>query len=652
MSGGAELPSSSAMEVDGKKQRKKITFNLKGQIIQGKNEFKARGFELLKTHIRLAFDDWRHVPDKKKEDMMSLISPPEEKDAVFTQLGVQLKTWKKNVRNKYFGNTRESVLAYKDKVPESVQVSLSAWNTFVDREATPEKLAQRCKAKDNRSKKTDAHYLGRTSYAENEEICMSVEKRKPDRVELYVDARKNPKTKLCHPGAVSDVEQLMAIRSTQDESSKGSIETDALTRHFGKDKRGRTRGVGSTVARTKLKATLPIRNELEQMKASVQSINDSLDDLKSTMSHILKVVQGMNPSSNPESGASHTRTNAEVGVIPIVHCSKKSVTGSPSTPTSGPSKSYKLMNLDGSKSIAQVTIVKTAPGSLVHGRPLLPFEVKIAVVKVFPGMGDEPLWKGNQRGVDTLAEIEGGYLVWPKYLMEEVTGDNCMVIVEEPVDCPNVSVIACKYVSIFQECLQHSGLPIWNILNNIGFWHQLTEVLVMVQICSMGFEDEVVNSELEQMAQEFAASSFATSYLPLIALVVQTKYVGREIEGKWFNIRGVNQMDKTLSIRGARISFSLWEVAGGDSSHDHIPLACKDSVAMIFMFDLTSRCTLNRNFSSYVIAVYSASINKRGNGIRTRVPNVHGHTRVSLVAIEDMVSEVANAIREIIDGGE
>ncbi|KAM7477468.1 hypothetical protein LguiA_025681 [Lonicera macranthoides] len=264
--------------------------------------------------------------------------------------------------------------------------------------------------------------------------------------------------KLCHPGAVFDV---------------GSIETDALTRHFGKYKRGHTRGVSSTVARTKLKATLPIRNKLEQMKASGQSTNDLLDDLKSTMSHLLRVVQGMNPSSNPESGASHIKTNAEVGVIPIVHCSEKSATGSPSTPTSGPSKSYKLMNLDGSKSIAQVTIVKIARGSLVHGRPLFPFEVKVVVVKVFPGMGDKPLWKGNQGGADTVEETEGGYLVWPKYLMEEVTGDNCV------------------------------------------------EILVMVQICSMGFEDEVVNSELEQMAQAFAAGSSATSYLPLIALVVQ-----------------------------------------------------------------------------------------------------------------------------------
>ncbi|KAM7465588.1 hypothetical protein LguiB_013150 [Lonicera macranthoides] len=69
-------------------------------------------------------------------------------------------------------------------------------------------------------------------------------------------------------------------------------------------------------------------------------------------------------------------------------------------------------------------IVKTAPGSLVHGRPMLPFEVKVNVVKVFPGMGDGPIWKGNQGGVDSLVESKGGYLVWPKYLMEEVLGEN------------------------------------------------------------------------------------------------------------------------------------------------------------------------------------------------------------------------------------
>ncbi|KAM7497020.1 hypothetical protein LguiA_021434 [Lonicera macranthoides] len=55
---------------------------------------------------------------------------------------------------------------------------------------------------------------------------------------------------------------------------------------------------------------------------------------------------------------------------------------------------------------------------------MLPYEVKVSVIKVFSGMGDEPIWKGNQEGVDTLAESEGGFLVWPKYLMEEVLGEN------------------------------------------------------------------------------------------------------------------------------------------------------------------------------------------------------------------------------------
>lgn len=49
-----------------------------------------------------------------------------------------------------------------------------------------------------------------------------------------------------------------------------------------------------------------------------------------------------------------------------------------------------------------------------------------------------------------------------------------MTAVEEPVDCPNVSGIACKYASIFQEFLQQSQLPSWNRFKNTGFWRQLT----------------------------------------------------------------------------------------------------------------------------------------------------------------------------------
>ncbi|KAM7477662.1 hypothetical protein LguiA_025875 [Lonicera macranthoides] len=79
------------MNVDDQKKKKKVTFNLQGQIIEGKNEFKAHGLELLKSHVGLAYDDWRHVPGAKKQDMFEILLdefdfPSYEKDAVLTQL--------------------------------------------------------------------------------------------------------------------------------------------------------------------------------------------------------------------------------------------------------------------------------------------------------------------------------------------------------------------------------------------------------------------------------------------------------------------------------------------------------------------------------------------------------------------------------------
>ncbi|XWS11195.1 hypothetical protein CRYUN_Cryun38cG0063200 [Craigia yunnanensis] len=70
------------------------------------------------------------------------------------------------------------------------------------------------------------------------------------------------------------------------------------------------------------------------------------------------------------------------------------------------------------------------------------------------------------------------------------------------------------------------------------------------------------------------------------------KYVGDEQE-KSLQMTGLNLVNKTLSVQGARIAFSIWDVGGDSSSLDHLPIACKDAVAILFMFDLTSRCTLN-----------------------------------------------------------
>ena len=43
---------------------------------------------------------------------------------------------------------------------------------------------------------------------------------------------------------------------------------------------------------------------------------------------------------------------------------------------------------------------------------------------------------------------------------------------------------------------------------------------------------------------------------------MKIKYVGDDQEKKCLGMTGLNLMDKTLLVQGARISFSIWDVAG------------------------------------------------------------------------------------------
>ncbi|KAJ6790990.1 putative septum-promoting GTP-binding protein 1 [Iris pallida] len=78
------------------------------------------------------------------------------------------------------------------------------------------------------------------------------------------------------------------------------------------------------------------------------------------------------------------------------------------------------------------------------------------------------------------------------------------------------------------------------------------------------------------------------------------KYVGDGEEEKGLQMTGLNLMDKVLSVRGgAQIVFSIWDVAGDHQYLGHVPLACKDAAAILIMFDLTSRSTLNNAIRWY-----------------------------------------------------
>jgi GTPase SAR1 family protein len=58
-------------------------------------------------------------------------------------------------------------------------------------------------------------------------------------------------------------------------------------------------------------------------------------------------------------------------------------------------------------------------------------------------------------------------------------------------------------------------------------------------------------------------------------------------------VSGVNFMEKTISIRNTEITFSIWDLGGQREFVNMLPLVCNDAVAILFMFDLTRKSTLN-----------------------------------------------------------
>ena len=58
-------------------------------------------------------------------------------------------------------------------------------------------------------------------------------------------------------------------------------------------------------------------------------------------------------------------------------------------------------------------------------------------------------------------------------------------------------------------------------------------------------------------------------------------------------LAGVNFMEKTISIRNTEITFSIWDLGGQREFVNMLPLVCNDAVAILFMFDLTRKSTLN-----------------------------------------------------------
>ncbi|KAG9291070.1 hypothetical protein G9A89_012942 [Geosiphon pyriformis] len=74
---------------------------------------------------------------------------------------------------------------------------------------------------------------------------------------------------------------------------------------------------------------------------------------------------------------------------------------------------------------------------------------------------------------------------------------------------------------------------------------------------------------------------------------LMVKYVEGSFDEDYIQTLGVNFMEKTISIRNNLITFSIWDLGGQREFVNMLPLVCNDAVAILFMFDLSRKSTLN-----------------------------------------------------------
>eukprot|EP00735_Rhodelphis_limneticus_P003928 TRINITY_DN1546_c0_g1::TRINITY_DN1546_c0_g1_i1::g.28270::m.28270 TRINITY_DN1546_c0_g1::TRINITY_DN1546_c0_g1_i1::g.28270 ORF type:complete len:198 (+),score=30.56,sp/P87027/SPG1_SCHPO/74.48/2e-108,Ras/PF00071.17/1.5e-34,Miro/PF08477.8/2.2e-21,Miro/PF08477.8/37,Arf/PF00025.16/1.6e-09,Gtr1_RagA/PF04670.7/3e-08,DLIC/PF05783.6/0.89,DLIC/PF05783.6/0.021,GTP_EFTU/PF00009.22/0.0013,Mob_Pre/PF01076.14/0.15,G-alpha/PF00503.15/6.9e+02,G-alpha/PF00503.15/0.52 TRINITY_DN1546_c0_g1_i1:61-654(+) len=74
---------------------------------------------------------------------------------------------------------------------------------------------------------------------------------------------------------------------------------------------------------------------------------------------------------------------------------------------------------------------------------------------------------------------------------------------------------------------------------------------------------------------------------------LMVKYVEGTFDEDYIQTLGVNFMEKTVTVRSTDITFCIWDLGGQREFQSMLPLVCNDAVALLFMFDLSRKSTLN-----------------------------------------------------------
>ena len=453
----ALTPPSNTHDASRSNEKKPIGFSLLGNNPMGDRSdvlnFKARCLSLGKMNVGVGGpDNWNLVDQAVKDDIHDQLCkhfsfPDRSKNKVLSRVAEGLRTYRRNLRKKHFPKEAASsdILALKEKVPPNVEMPVDQWNKFLENEAKENKLVQREQNKKNRAQKTDIHRLGSKSYEDLKNEWESRTKdgpdagKNPNRSNLFLHARRDKDNKFpLH--LAKTLESIEAISSQSDSSPTDDfdLENDALTKTFGKDKRGRTRGVGSHMPKTKLQHIAPLVDELSSVKNCISSqkehqlktdgdvheIKNSLGLLTNQIGKLVNLFESYRPPMPPQGYPYPTPTQGFTHPSPPTFPSQMphppiTGLGSSSTTHGDYGEEYYIKDMSNSRFVGVCILISRVPGTLVHHRPLEKGEAKIMVDEIYNGCGDVPVYVNSGDGME-LRNYAKSFITWPLYLLAKI----------------------------------------------------------------------------------------------------------------------------------------------------------------------------------------------------------------------------------------
>jgi GTP-binding protein of the ras superfamily involved in termination of M-phase len=92
-------------------------------------------------------------------------------------------------------------------------------------------------------------------------------------------------------------------------------------------------------------------------------------------------------------------------------------------------------------------------------------------------------------------------------------------------------------------------------------------------------------------------------------------------------------MEKTVSIRNANITFSIWDLGGQREFINMLPLVCNDAAAILFMFDLSRIATLNNVKEWSVFQVHDRCAEKNPLTFSFRYRQARGFNKTAVAIL-------------------